>query len=96
MNNVMTKEFIHKDNKFNITVELDVEIERSPNGKRYSNVTIAYQGTPVWNITRKCLTVALVRTIQEIEREATNFSEGLTMVSQTEKNLLTMGFEYKK
>ena len=93
---IMTKEFNHKDNKFIITVELDVEIERSPNGKRYSTVTIVYQGTPVWNITRKCVTVALVRTVQEIEKEAIIFSEGLTTVSQTEQNLLTMGFEYKK
>ena len=40
MQNILNKEFVYKGYTFNIKLELNTTVERSPNGKKYHTVTI--------------------------------------------------------
>jgi len=93
---IMTKEFNHENFKFIIKVALDVEIERSPNGKRWSEVGIKHIGTPEWRKDERCLTISVVNIIQELEKAAKLFANEELKLSQMEKTLFTMGFEIQK
>jgi hypothetical protein len=92
----MTKEFNHDNFKFIIKVALDVEIERSPNGKRWSEVGIKHIGTPEWRKDERCLTISVASMIEELENAAKLFANQELRLSQMEKTLLTMGFEIEK
>ena len=66
----MNKIFEYRDYKFNIKVELNSRVEKTPNGKRWHNITINDMGVTNYYKKREVEDNFLVKTILDIENEA--------------------------
>jgi len=91
----MIKEFIYKDYAFIIDVELNTQVERTPNGRRYSTIIISNTSGPKrYNKVKKVENQYLRKEILEFEEDMKDFvDKNDDYLSDEEKVLNILGFK---
>jgi len=86
------KEIEYNNYKFNIKVDLDVEVEKCPNGKRWSKITINDLGPSNYYQQEKVENALIIRMIESLTLNAKEWVDNLTKLSGIEFLLIENGF----
>lgn len=92
--NEMSKEFDYRGYKFNIKVELNSIIEKTPNGKKWHNITINDMGVTNYYHKQSVEDSLLIKTLSDMENEAKLWVDKRSYNNPTPDSRLTeLGFK---
>lgn len=89
---MMNKEFAHKSYNFNISVDLDIRVERKMNGKRWHKVVINDMGFSNFYIEKEVEDDSLLDAIHGLENKAIEFVDKVDRDSASDVRLYDLGF----
>jgi hypothetical protein len=90
----MNKEFVYCKYKFNIKVELNSRIEKTPNGKIWHNIIVNDMGVTNYYKKREVEDSLLLKTISDMENDAKLWVDNRTEnISKPDSRLSDLGFK---
>jgi hypothetical protein len=92
--NEINKIFEYRGYKFNIKVELNTRIEKSPNGKRWHNVIINDVGVTNYYNKQEVEDSLLLKTLSDMENIAKSWVDNRSYNNPTQDSILSeLGFK---
>lgn len=89
----MNKKFNYRGFNFNINVELDTKVEKTPNGKRWHKVTINCTDQLSFYEQKEVDDILLIPTISSFENKAQRFIDNKLDKKPIHQELSELGFE---